>query len=263
MVDAFFLNLTIYISIMTFFWILGVLLKNAAWADFGWSVCLVWLGLDLLFFEPVGSIKSMVLGGMVFLWALRLAIYLFLRNRTGEEDGRYHDIRERWEKRYTLFWVESFFYGIYLFQAILLALITAPFMVVVANVSPIFSWNEVLGVFLFTISFLGESIADYQLWNFKRKTEDSRAVYRGGLWAYTRHPNYFFEWCIWLSFLIYLLSSPLGYTFWGSFLVMTALLVKYSGVFLTEKHALKTKGEAYQRYIEEVSPFFPWFPHSK
>jgi steroid 5-alpha reductase family enzyme len=84
-----------------------------------------------------------------------------------------------------------------------------------------------------------------------------------GLWRYSRHPNYFFEFLIWVSFAIVALPVQYGYLGLISPLLILFFLFRVSGIPVTEEQALRSKGEAYRKYQRSTSAFIPWFPDYK
>jgi len=103
-------------------------------------------------------------------------------------------------------------------------------------------------------------IADAQLVRFKRDPKNKGRVCNAGLWRYSRHPNYFFEFLIWVSFAIVALPAQHGYLGLISPLLILFFLVRVSGIPATEQQAIRSKGEAYRNYQQSTSPFIPWFP---
>lgn len=124
---------------------------------------------------------------------------------------------------------------------------------------PYFSTFEIFGLLIWMGGLVGEALADWQLDQFK-KNQPSDQVCDQGLWKYSRHPNYFFEWVIWVGYGLMAISAPYGWLGLISPILMLMLLVKVSGIPLAEAQALKTKGDAYRDYQARTSSFFPWFP---
>jgi steroid 5-alpha reductase family enzyme len=120
---------------------------------------------------------------------------------------------------------------------------------------------ENAGAWTFVVAFLGEMTADWQLARFKRNPKNKGKVCNVGLWRYSRHPNYFFEWLIWVSFA--LVASSARYGYWGflSPALILYFLLRVSGIPATEEQALRSKGDAYRKYQKATSPFIPWFPN--
>ena len=118
---------------------------------------------------------------------------------------------------------------------------------------------DVIGIILWSSGFLFETVGDLQLARFKRNPQNKGKVMRAGLWAYTRHPNYFGEALIWWGFYVFALNTPSSWWTIVSPVLMTFLLMRVSGVAMLEKSLVVTKPE-YKSYIESTNAFFPWFP---
>jgi steroid 5-alpha reductase family enzyme len=195
---------------------------------------------------------------MYLLWSIRLAIYLGWRTAHSKEDQRYINIEKRWKKNPKLRMLR--FFGI---QGIINLILCIPawflFHYSAENTSynsSLFPW---LGFGLFIIGWTGETIADLQLALHKRRKVPG-SVCNTGLWKYSRHPNYFFEFLIWVSISLFILGLPYG---WFSILlpaVMLYLLLYKTGIPETEKHMEASKGEVYTEYQRRTSKFFPLPP---
>jgi steroid 5-alpha reductase family enzyme len=152
------------------------------------------------------------------------------------------------------------FLGLFLLQGTLMGVLSLPFAMVAKNPIPAFLPVEWVAMGLWLIGFLGETLADKQLQQFKANPNHQGKVCSVGLWRYSRHPNYFFEWVMWVSYFVMGLGVPGGWVTFYVPLLMLFFLTKVTGIAATEAHALKTRGEAYRRYQAETSPFIPWFP---
>jgi steroid 5-alpha reductase family enzyme len=102
-------------------------------------------------------------------------------------------------------------------------------------------------------------LADAQLNAFKRRPDKSSPVCDVGLWRYSRHPNYFFEWLIWVAYFLFAAASPWGWLGILSPVAILFLLLKVTGIPMTEEQAVRSKGDAYRRYQKTTSAFVPWF----
>ena len=134
------------------------------------------------------------------------------------------------------------------------------FLVACLNPAPALRPLECAGAVLWLVAISGEALADAQLAAFKRNPAHRGQVCDRGLWRVSRHPNYFFEWLIWVAFFVLALASP-----WGWIAVICPasilyLLLRVTGIPMTEEQSLRSKGDAYRRYQQTTSAFFPWFP---
>lgn len=191
-----------------------------------------------------------VLGG---LWGLRLASHLWSRVRGEPEDGRYRQLRERWHGD------QRKLFAMFQFQALLIVLFSMPFLGVAANDAASPQWLA-LGTAIWSFAVFGETTADRQLARFRRDPANKGKTCRDGLWRYSRHPNYFFEWLHWFTYVVLAIGSPLWWLAWIGPLVMYVFLRYLSGIPFTERQALRTRGEDYRAYQRSTSMLIPWFP---
>ena len=227
---------------------------NAGIADVLWSALLA-AAAWLLAANGTGAsaprILLAVLGGG---WAVRLVMHLALRVRREREDGRYQALRARWggdERRWLLF---------FQLQALSVPLFALPFVPVAANAHPA-AGGLLAGALIWLVGVLGESLADRQLARFRAAPGHRGRTCRSGLWRYSRHPNYFFEWLHWFAYVAWSAGSPLAPLAWLGPLVMFVFLRFVSGVPWAEQQALRARGEDYRDYQRSTPIFFPWFPH--
>lgn len=186
-------------------------------------------------------------------WALRLASHLWHRVSREDEDGRYRALREHWQGSQLKFFL--FFQA----QALLVLLFALPFLAV-SRATPGSSWWAVLGAVVWLVCVAGESIADRQLARFRADPAQRGRTCREGLWRYSRHPNYFFEWLHWFSHVLLAVGSPWWGLAWLGPVLMYVFLRYLSGVPFTEQQALRTRGEDYAAYQRSTPMIFPWFP---
>jgi len=236
-------------------WRLHLRIRNTGLVDLGWVLGLALL-CALYFFIGHGYwLRKLLILTMVLVWALRLGgLILFRLVRERKEDPRYEKIKEAWRSGPHL---KSFLF--FEMQALIDLVLSLPFLLVCLNSYPRILGGEWFGVSLWAISLTGEAVADIQLKRFKADARNHGKTCRAGLWNYSRHPNYFFEWMVWVSYFIFALASPWG---WVSVIcpaLMLFFLLKVSGVPAAEAQALRTRGEEYRRYQESTSMFIPWF----
>ncbi|EQD44697.1 membrane protein containing DUF1295 [mine drainage metagenome] len=212
------------------------------------SIFLGWMG-------PAPLFPRFLMVAMVVLWSLRLGIHLVRRVWRGPEDPRFVELRNRFGQKASLA-----FLGIFALQGLIGAIFVLPVLFVSWSSGPVQTGWEWVGIVVWLIGWYGESLADSQLSRFKRSASSAGQVCREGLWAYSRHPNYFFEFVLWVGIALYATGSTAGAWSWVCPLLMLILLVKGSGIPPTESQAIKTRGNRYRQYQEEVSAFVPWFP---
>jgi steroid 5-alpha reductase family enzyme len=167
---------------------------------------------------------------------------------------RYSEMRARWKNHFRLqvFW----FFQI---QAILIVVLCIPFLIASINEDSGLRPVEIVGAALWLVAVCGEALADWQLKQFRADPDNRRKVCQAGLWNYSRHPNYFFEWLVWVAFYLFALGSPLGCATIYCPALMLFFLLRVTGIPLTEKLSLQSKGEAYREYQRTTSAFVPWF----
>jgi len=240
-------------------WLVSVRLNNAGFVDVGWSLGLVLLAVWSAWQGPGFAPRRWIMAGMVTFWGLRLALHLIRRIVSEPEDGRYQQLRREWQGKN----INLRFLLFFEFQALLDVLLSLPMLLAALNPAPQLSALEYAGVALWLVAVIGESISDAQLAAFKRDPGNRGRVCQQGLWRYSRHPNYFFEWFIWVAWMVYALASPWG---WPSVVcpaLMLFFLFRLTGIPATEAQALRSRGDEYARYQQTTSAFVPWFPKSQ
>jgi steroid 5-alpha reductase family enzyme len=244
---------------MTLVWVVSVVKKNAGIVDPFWGLGFVLVAAFYFWQTNIPGPRAIVVMVLVAIWGLRLWAYLMWRNWGQDEDYRYKQFRKNYgEHRY---WWFSFF-QVFLLQGFLMWLISATLLGAM-----LFSGNnpltliDVLAVLIWIIGFSFEAGGDHQLARFKANPANKGKLLDTGFWKYTRHPNYFGDAAVWWGFALFAVVSGSYITILGS-LLMTALLLKVSGVALLEK-SLKEKKPGYQQYMQKTSAFIPWFPKKR
>lgn len=242
-------------ALMFLLWLIHFPMRNAAIVDFGWAAGLALLGGFYALFAGGFPLRSALIGGMAVIWGLRLAFHLLFDRIIGHpEEGRYQELRREWKTN-----LGFKFLVFYLFQGLLDVALSVPFLLAARNSAPALSPLEIVAALLWLAAVLGESLADRQLAAFKARPATKGQTCQDGLWRYSRHPNYFFEWLIWVSFALFALASPYGYLGLISPSLILYFLLRVTGIPATEAQALRSRGEAYREYQRTTSAFIPWF----
>jgi len=243
-------------AMMFALWLIHLLIRNAAIVDAGWAAGLGILAIYYAVAGPGYPARKWAIASMAGFWGLRLAAYLLLSRVVGHpEEGRYVQLRKEWKNNLALRFL--FFFE---FQALLVAVLSLPFLLACLNTRVPLGRVEKFAAGLWLVSIIGEVVADLQLNAFKKNPENHGKTYRAGLWKYSRHPNYFFEWLIWVSYAVFALASPWGWIGLISPALILYFLLGITGIAATEAQALRTRGSEYRAYQRTTSTFVPWFP---
>jgi steroid 5-alpha reductase family enzyme len=235
-------------------WLLSLRLRNAAIIDSYWGPGFLVISTVAAALTPTLGPRAILLLVLVALWSLRLGVFLTWRNHGLGEDYRYRAMREYHGASFGRVSLVTVF-G---FQALLMWIISTPLQATITgSAQDPLSLLDGLGVALWAIGFFFEVVGDWQLARFKADPGNAGHVMDRGLWAYTRHPNYFGETMIWWSYAVFALASSAGpWTLFGPAL-MTFLLLKVSGVALLER-GMEDRRPGYAAYVAQTSAFFPW-----
>lgn len=241
--------------VMILTWLLSLKLNNAGIVDLSWTFSFLIVLLVYMLLAGSFEARHLLLACMLLFWSGRLGFYLLLRflRSFPEEDPRYKELRLKMGDSPNLKMLMVF-----LWQGLVLVLMTAPIAASLCDPHAEFYTANFLALALFIVAFIGESIADAQLAGFCSKAENKGKACREGLWRYSRHPNYFFEWLISVAFFIYAIASPYGIWTIVCPLIYLHLLINVTGVKPAELHMLKSRSD-YKQYQQETSVFIPWF----
>lgn len=248
--------------------IVGTIKKNNGLMDvfYGPGYFVVALTSLILYFliNGIVNVRQIIVTTLVFIWAVRLGTYVFIRNRGKPEDYRYREMRERWKTNIVL----KSFIRVYLFQGIVIFIVAFPVWFVNISINPpllnlldfagVTLW---LGAFIWLIGFLFETIADYSLFKFLQKPENKGKIMDRGVWKLSQHPNYFGEVTQWWGLYIIALAIPFGFISIVGPIFITYMIIKVSGIRLLDKRF--ETDDKYADYKRRTSVFFPWFPKKK
>jgi len=240
-------------------WLVARKMDNWSIVDVAWSYGFALVGLQMIavhfFFAPISG-QGLLMAAATVAWSLRLGTHLAKRvlGHLDQEDGRYLKMRAEYGDRMPARMV--YFYFV---QAVVLAVLCLPLLssspVNVPSAPAPIHWA---GLGVLSLALLIETVADAQLAAFKQDPANRGKVCDRGLWAWSRHPNYFGEWLVWVGFL--LMSYNSAYRGVPGLLcvgVIYYFLTRVTGVPLTEQHLLASKGEAYAEYQRRVPAFWP------
>ena len=240
------------IALLLALWAIQLRTRDAATADIGWTILVAGGAIAAGVLVDGDPSRRLLVASLVVVWAARLGFYL-LRDRVFAgrgEDGRYRALRQHWGDG-----ASRNFLFLYLGQAFVATLFIAP--VAAAMRGGPLDLFAIAGVIVWLVAVGGEALADRQLARFRADPSTRGTVCRVGLWRYSRHPNYFFEWINWWAYVLIGHLAPL--TLLGP-AAMLLFLFRITGIPYTEQQALRSRGDAYRAYQRSTSAFVPWPP---
>ncbi len=251
------INAGVILGLMILIWLISLPLKDVSIIDLVWG-----LGFVLIAWTTYGiAIQSgkvcYLLPLLVTIWGVRLSGYLALRNVGHGEDKRYAKMRE---KVGSTFPMVSLF-TVFLLQGVVMWTVSLPLQIGIPQNPGVLNAFTLIGSFVWMVGIFFEAVGDWQMARFKSNPDNKGKVLDTGLWRYTRHPNYFGDFCVWWGF--WLLSISAGGPYWTvlSPIVMSIFLMYVSGVTLLEKD-LKESKPKYEEYIQRTNAFFPGMPRT-
>jgi steroid 5-alpha reductase family enzyme len=253
-------SLAFLIAVMAAAWAVQRAAHNAGWVDVFWTFGTGLVGAIAALSAGL-SARTALAAALALIWALRLGLYILLRTRgIPHEDARYARFRAEWGNAF-----EPRMFGLLMVQA----LAAWPLAMAVALAAwcpaPLGGVSLFAGVAIAFIAIAGEALADRQMHQFRRDPANKGKVCDIGLWGWSRHPNYFFEWLYWLAYPALALAGfwPWGLAAFIAPALMFLLLTKISGVPMLEREMLASRGERYREYQRRVPAFFPRPPHTQ
>lgn len=241
-------------TLMLLTWVYYLITKVPSCVDVSWGLGITIVG--LFFLNQHGwHDKAVLMGLLLVAWGARLSGFLYWnRIRTKDIDPRYETLVSGWSKKSI-----GYFFN-YQLQAVLLLFITIPFYAMLMSRQHSWFLTDPVAITLVVVGISGEWLADWQLLQYKKNP--TGPVCRQGLWSWSRHPNYFFEWLTWLGFSLFVLPFTFG---WLGLITPVALFIIMFFVTgpITERQSLKSRGKAYADYQNNTSMFFPWSPSKK
>ncbi len=239
---------------MVLLWCVQLARKNAGIVDLGWTAGIGTSGIFCAITSGGDFSRRVTAGLLVGIWSFRLTFYLFQRMQGHAEESRYATLRKKWGTSAN----RCMFY-FFQIQALAVLLFVLPLLVACWNSSGYGIW-DILGIAIWLIGFSGVALADSQLHRFKQQKDSRGKTCRIGLWHYSRHPNYFFEWVLWWCWL----PLSIGTSYWWIATILPLLLlytlVYKTGIPPTEAQAIASRGDEYRTYQKTTSAFVPWWP---
>ncbi len=257
------LGALLVIASMSILFVIGRRMVNYSYVDIGWTGNFALLALLYGFCSDGFVERRWLIGTMYAIWSLRLGWHLGRRVLGHPEEGRYVELRSKWGGNGEAAFHRRM-YRFYMIQAALNLILAWPMLLAMSDPRSEISPLEWAAGALWLVALIGETLADRQLNQFKANSAHQGKVCDRGLWAWSRHPNYFFEWLIWIAYALVALSVPnLGWS--GLFMpaFMLYFLLKVTGIPATEAQALRSKGAAYADYQSRTSVFVPLPPRKK
>lgn len=244
----------IAVALFTLTWAFATAVRNYGFLDVIWSLS---VGILAALYSVLGTgneTRKLLFAAAAMIWSFRLGLYILIRvcRHHPEEDRRYQTLRQRWPGplRFLLFFE---------LQAVIAVIFSLPFLLAAEAPGEI-TVKEILGLTFALCCTAGEAFADLQAQRWKRNPANQGKVLNVGLWRFSRHPNYFFESLVWWGFCLAALPLPYGWITVICPVLMLYFLLCVTGIPLSEKHSVDSRGEAYREYQRTTSRFIPWFP---
>ena len=251
------LNLAVALGAMALLWFASLARRDVSLVDAWWGpgfVLLAWVDVAAAGAHP----RSVLVASLVTLWGFRLAAHLLWRSRGQPEDPRYAAMRRHHGARFPF--VSLF--TVFALQGVLQVAVGLPIAVVAARPGAQLGALDAIGAALFAAGLLFETLGDLQLARFKADPASAGRVMDRGLWAWTRHPNYFGDCVAWWGIFVVVLAAPRGWASLPGPALMTFLLLRVSGVALLERSIGKRR-PGYAEYASRVPVFFPRPPRRR
>lgn len=243
------------VLLMFLAWIVSLVRGKVCVVDSFWGLGFIVATWTATILGP-GTTRGLLVALLLTIWAVRLVAHITRRNWGKPEDRRYQAMRDHHGAKF--WWVSLF--SVFLLQAVILWLVAlGPQLAQLAPRPEQLTWLDALGVLVFAVGLTFEAVGDYQMERFRQETNNAGKVMDQGLWAYTRHPNYFGESLVWWGIFCIALATPYWWAAWISPLLITLLLLKVSGVAMLERD-IADRRPGYAVYKRKVNAFVPWFP---
>jgi steroid 5-alpha reductase family enzyme len=239
-------------TVMAALWWVQVRTADASHVDVAWAALIACAAIAYALLADGDAGHRVLAAALASIWGFRLAAYLYVnRVRGKEEDGRYRSLRAKWGAN-----ASRNFFWFFQFQAVFVVFFSLPFAFVALDPDPGILPLAWIGVAVWVIGNIGTIAADRQLARWRRDPANTGKTARAGLWRWSRHPNYFFEWVNWCGNALVATTAPLGWIAWIVPAGLLYLLVKVTGIPATERHVLRSRPD-YAEYQRTTSIFVP------
>lgn len=249
-------NLAIAVSLFMVLWLIALRVKDASFVDSFWAFGMVIIAIASLWLVQGDIVRQVVVTSLCLVWGLRLGLHLFGRWQREGVDKRYAALFVRVEPKGYGFKSASLLF-VFLPQSILMWMVCLP--IQLGQFGSGLGWLAMAGIGLAVIGILFETIGDAQLEVFRKNPDNAGKVMDRGLWRYTRHPNYFGDFCTWWGLFLIAAEAPWGWLALPGPLFLSWTLLRWSGAPLLER-GLQVSRPGYADYVARTSGFFPWFP---
>ena len=249
------LSLSVILGVGVAAWVVSVIKRNVAFVDSLWPLFFLIAAVTFALSVDLPGARGMLVTALVVIWSLRLSLHITVRNWGEPEDYRYQSIRANNEPGFAF----KSLYIVFGLQGLLAWFIALPLLPAITQpggIGPL----ELIAIALWIIGFCFEAVGDYQLARFKRDPANKGRVMDSGLWRYTRHPNYFGDFCVWWSYYLFALAAG-GWWSILSPLLMSFLLLRVSGVAMLERTITERRPD-YAAYVQRTNAFIPGSPRS-
>lgn len=242
-------------SAMALMWAIQVRIRDASHVDVAWAVLIACCAIAYAFLADGDAGHRVLAAALASLWGFRLGGYLLFNRVLGkEEDGRYQELRRRWAPH-----ANRNFFVFFQAQALFVVFFSLPFAFISLETESGFGGLVWIGIAVWAIGNVGTIVSDRQLAQWRANPENKGKTARGGLWGWSRHPNYFFEWVNWCGNALVASATPWGWIAWLVPAGLLYLLFKVTGIPETEAQALRSRDD-YAEYQRTTSVFVPLPP---
>lgn len=249
-------ELLVIVAMMLCIWVASIVKNDASIVDLFWGAGFFVVAISTIARVEAAGLRTWLLLGVTGIWGTRLSLYLAWRNHGQPEDYRYREMREKHGERFPLVSLVT----VFLLQGAVMWVVSLPIQLGMHTPSEagpeIIIW---IGVGVWALGVFFEAVGDWQLARFRANAENRGQLLSTGLWKYTRHPNYFGDFCVWWG--IYMIAVGDGRYWWTAIgpAIMSVFLMKFSGVGMLEK-ALSESKPGFADYASSTNAFFPGPP---